>query len=68
VTPPALQGRTNATVHFLTAGITPLGGLVGGVLGQAIGLRGAIAVGTVGSALSFLWVLLSSARTVRRLQ
>ncbi|MHB0876601.1 MAG: hypothetical protein ACYC5O_11230 [Anaerolineae bacterium] len=57
----------NATVHFATAGMMPLAGLVGGALGQAFGLRGAVAVGAIGSTLAFLWVLLSSVRRVRTL-
>lgn len=57
----------NATQSFLVAGMIPLGGLVGGVLGQALGLREAIALAAVGSMLSFLWVALSPVRGLRRM-
>ena len=67
VTPGAALGRMNATAHFVTAGMTPLGGLVGGLLGQMFGLRGAIAVGAAGSAFAFLWVLLSPIRRTQQM-
>jgi MFS family permease len=37
--PDALLGRVNATMRFLIMGSFPLGALLGGVLGEAIGLR-----------------------------
>jgi hypothetical protein len=67
ITPLPLQGRMNATMHFVVAGVLPLGGLVGGVLGQALGLRGAIAIAAVGSLLSCLWVLCSPVRALVRI-
>jgi predicted MFS family arabinose efflux permease len=45
----------------------PLGGLLGGVLGQWIGIRSAFAVGLVGEVLAVLWVLASPLRTMRDL-
>lgn len=59
ITPLRLQGRMNATMRFLVWGTMPLGGLVGGVLGEALGLRPAIAITAVGGLLAFLWVALS---------
>ncbi len=59
ITPHRLQGRMNATMRFLVWGTMPLGGLVGGVLGEALGLRLAIAVSAGGGLLAFLWVALS---------
>jgi MFS family permease len=67
ITPRSLQGRMNATLSFLVAGMIPLGGLVGGVLGQALGLREAIALAAVGSMLSFLWVVFSPVRRLQRI-
>ncbi len=39
LTPARLQGRVNATMYVLTWGAVPLGGLLGGALGQVLGLR-----------------------------
>jgi len=44
VTPDRLLGRANATFRFVALGISPLGSLGGGLLGAAIGLRGALFV------------------------
>ena len=62
-----LQGRLNATMRFLVWGTLPLGGLVGGVLGQFLGLWPAITIGICGGMLSFLWVLASPVRGLRRI-
>ena len=42
--PQHLLGRTNATMRFVTLGLTPVGALVGGYLGQTIGLRETLVV------------------------
>lgn len=39
VTEPAYQGRVNATIGFLLWAFTPIGALVGGYLGNSIGLN-----------------------------
>ena len=65
--PDRMLGRANASWHFLTAGGAPIGALLGGVLGQAIGLRAAIAVGVAGVMLASLWVLCSPVRRLREL-
>ena len=62
-----LQGRMNATMRFLVWGTMPLGGLAGGLLGEALGLRAAIGVGAAGSALAFLWIWLSPLRSLSRI-
>lgn len=67
IVPQYLQGRMNATMRFLVWGTIPLGGLVGGFLGQELGLRQAIAVGAVGSLLSGLWVVWSPLPALRRI-
>jgi hypothetical protein len=65
---PRFLGRMNATMTFIVAGMLPLGSLLGGALGQIIGLRESIAVSAVGSGLSFLWVVFSPVRKMRRLE
>ncbi len=63
-TPDRLQGRMNATVRLLVEGLTPLGALAGGVLGQGIGLRPTLLVAVGGEVLAALWLLCSSVRRV----
>jgi hypothetical protein len=67
IIPQSLQGRMNATLNFLVAGVLPVGGMIGGVLGQVLGLREAIALAAVGSMLSFLWVAFSPVRQLARI-
>jgi MFS family permease len=65
--PPHLLGRMNATMRFLVWGTMPLGGLLGGVLGAAIGVRPTLLVVAIGSCLTFLPVYLSPLRRMREL-
>jgi MFS family permease len=65
--PPQLLGRMNATMRFLVWGTMPLGGLLGGVLGQTIGVRQTLLVAAIGTALTWLPVYLSPLRTMREL-
>lgn len=67
VTPMRLQGRMNATLSFIMAGMLPLGALAGGALGQVLGLRIAIILAAFGSLLAFLWVLRSPILQLTRL-
>jgi MFS family permease len=67
LTPERLLGRMNATMRFLVWGTMPLGGLIGGVLGNTIGVRPALWVAAVGGLLVFLPVFLSPLRTMREL-
>ena len=62
-----LQGRMNATMRFLVWGTMPLGGLAGGLLGELMGLRSAIALAAAGGTLAFLWVLASPVRTLSQI-
>ena len=66
ITPLAQQGKMNATISFLVSGMLPLGALVGGVLGDVIGLRETIALAAIGSLLSVLWVVLLPVRRLVR--
>ena len=65
ITPHRLQGRMNATMRFVVWGTMPFGGLLGGVLGEALGLRPAITITAVGTLFSLLWVLFSPVRGLR---
>jgi hypothetical protein len=37
-----MLGRVNATMQVLVMGLFPLGALIGGILGELIGLRGTL--------------------------
>ena len=65
VTPPRLMGRMNAAVRWIVWGTMPLGGLLGGALGTAIGIRPTIAIGLAGSWAAGLWVYFSPLRRLR---
>lgn len=59
ITPERMQGRMNATMRFVVWGTIPVGSILGGALGDAIGLRPTIWIGAVGSLVSFLPLLLT---------
>jgi len=65
--PPELQGRVNATVRVFGWGAVALGGLLGGVSGEALGLRPTIALAACGMLLAPLWLLRSRVHTLQDL-
>ena len=64
ITPDRLQGRMNATMSFVAGAIVPLGALLGGSLGETIGLRPTLLLAALGEILSILWLLLSPIRSL----
>jgi predicted MFS family arabinose efflux permease len=67
LTPPRLLGRMNASRRFVVWGTIPLGALLGGALGTAIGLRPTLVVGALGACFCFIPLLFSPLRTIREL-
>lgn len=67
LTPDRLLGRVNATTRFLGGGALPIGALMGGALGEVIGLPLTLVVAEFGMLLAFLWLLLSPVRALREL-
>jgi MFS family permease len=65
--PERLLGRMNATMRFLVWGTMPVGALIGGVLGEALGVRPAMWIGAVGGLFAFLPVFGSPLRRMREL-
>ena len=65
ITPDALRGRVTASGRFLTWGPLPIGWLIGGALGEVLGLRLTLLVGASGVMLAALWVLISPLRTLK---
>lgn len=60
--PDRVQGRINASKRFIEWAAMLLGLLVGGLLGQTIGLRPTLFVAATGGLLSGLWLLFSPVR------
>src|SRR5438132_436716 len=65
ITPDRLQGRMNASMRFIVWGTIPLGALLGGGLGQAIGMWPTLVAMALCSLLAPLWVLFSPVRQLR---
>jgi MFS family permease len=65
LTPPRLLGRMNASRRFVVWGTIPLGAIIGGALGTAIGLRPTLFVGAIGASFCFILMLFSPLREIR---
>jgi MFS family permease len=64
ITPDDLQGRMNH-LSFIVGVAMPLGGLLGGFLGEIIGIRPTLLLAALGEILSVLWPVLSPVRSLR---
>ena len=64
ITPDRLRGRVNGTMRVFALSLVPLGALLGGALGDAIGLRPALLVGAIGLQLGFLILYISPVRGI----
>ena len=67
ITPDNLQGRVNATLRVLGWSTLPLGALLGGTLGETIGLQPTLIVGGLGSLLASGWIFLTPIRSLQAL-
>ena len=65
--PPELRGRVSAAQRWINWGTLPLGGLVGGALGTAIGVHATLWLAVIGGCSSGLWLYLSPLRGQRDL-
>ena len=65
ITPDRMLGRVNATMRFMAGGALPIGALMGGAIGELIGLPLTLVVAEFGMLLAFLWLLLSPVRALR---
>jgi MFS family permease len=64
-TPQRLRSRTLGTFRFVNMGIRPIGALLGGLLGSAIGLRPTLWIAVLGSLLGVLWLVFSPVPRLR---
>jgi len=67
ITPERLQGRMSAAMRWIVWGAIPLGTLIGGAIGQTVGLHFALWVGAIGVLPAFLFVCLSPVRSIQAL-
>jgi MFS family permease len=66
IIPLRLQGRMNASMRFIVWGTIPLGSLVGGALGEVIGIHTTLLLGAIGGLLAVTWVFFSPVRRLIR--
>ena len=65
--PHRLRSRVSGAYMVVNNGIRPIGSLIGGFLGTAIGLQTTLWIGVVGAAAGFLWLLPSPIPKMREL-
>jgi MFS family permease len=63
LTPDRLLGRVNATYRVLVSGMVPIGSLVGGLLGEIVGVPATLVIGVFGMLVAFLWLIPSPMRS-----
>jgi hypothetical protein len=63
--PPELLGRVSAAARWITWGTLPLGGLAGGALAAALGVRTTLWIAVCGGCCAGLWLLFSPLRRMR---
>ena len=66
-TPLRLQGRMHGMMNTLEVGLVPIGALIGGVMGEAIGLRQTLFIGAAGEMLGIVWLLFTPVWRLRDL-
>jgi MFS family permease len=59
ITPNQYQGRVAASIRFVSWGVSPVGFMLGGILGEMLGLRATLLAAGAGSLASLLILLLS---------
>lgn len=67
ITPDRLHGRVAGSMRMVAWGAMPIGALLGGLLGEMLGVRQALAIAALGMASASLWVLLSPIARLRTL-
>ncbi|GIH03749.1 MFS transporter [Rhizocola hellebori] len=67
-TPEGARGRRAGAYSAINYGIRPVGALVGGFAGAAIGLRPCLVIAGIGGALCALWLLASPVRNLRTVE
>ncbi|NUS12125.1 MAG: MFS transporter [Streptomyces sp.] len=63
--PPGMIGRVSAAARWINWGTLPLGGLAGGALAGALGVRATLWIAVAGGCCSGLWLFFSPLRRMR---
>ncbi len=66
-TPLRLQGRMNGVMNALQVGLVPVGALMGGVLGETIGIRPTMFLSAGGEIAAVIWLLVTPVWSLRDL-
>ena len=66
VVPDPLRARVSGAYMAVNHGVRPLGSLLGGLLGTAIGVRSTLWIATLGAMAGILWLLPSPLARMRR--
>jgi predicted MFS family arabinose efflux permease len=66
LTPDHFLGRVTATTRLAVRGVAPIGALLGGFLGELIGLQATLLVAALGGLLSVLWLWFSPLNTIKQ--
>ena len=56
-TPDRIRSRSSGAFRFINYGVRPIGALVGGLLGAAIGVRETLFIASIGATLGVLWLV-----------
>jgi len=67
VTPDDLRARVTGAQRTVNYGIRPIGALIGGGLGTALGIQNTLWIATIGAISGVLWLLASPIPRIRRL-
>jgi MFS family permease len=68
VTPDELLSRMTASYRSISYGAVPLGAGLGGLMGELLGLRGGLLVGTIGLLTTIAWVVFSPLPGLRTIE
>ena len=66
LTPDRLLGRINASFRVMIGGSVPIGSLLGGVLGEFVGIRATLVVGVIGMLAAVGWLIFSPVWNIKR--
>jgi MFS family permease len=67
ITPQMYQGRMNSTMRFFVWGTIPLGSLLGGFLGEAVGIQSTLLIGALGVLAATVWIVISPIRSLQKI-
>ncbi len=67
LTPDHLRGRAGATARFVAMGVVPIGAVLGGAMGELLGLRETLVLAAIGELGAALWLWRSPLRGIHGL-